>query len=247
MKLVSLNIEVNKHHDLVLPFLVAEKPDIICLQELLEEDLPRYKDALPGYQCHFKKRGYVTDTVVLAETVGKYHGVAIFARELIAPKYTYYVGNEENLKIPYEKYIADETISKNNVVVWATVPDPKGGKPVTIATTHFTLTEGGESTPYQLQTLDALFAALAPLGEFALVGDMNAPRGNETFRRMAEKWKDNIPMGYETSLDQRLHRVPGLMRMVDCLFTTPTHIAKNVRLVDGLSDHMAIVADIHAA
>lgn len=33
--------------------------------------------------------------------------------------------------------------------------------------------------------------------------------------------------------------------MVDGLFTTSDYKASNVRLVDGVSDHMAIVADIY--
>jgi len=32
--------------------------------------------------------------------------------------------------------------------------------------------------------------------------------------------------------------------MVDCLFSTPAYKASNVKLVDGVSDHMAIVAEI---
>jgi hypothetical protein len=33
--------------------------------------------------------------------------------------------------------------------------------------------------------------------------------------------------------------------MVDGLFTTPVYQTSNVKLVDGVSDHMAIVAEIH--
>jgi hypothetical protein len=41
-----------------------------------------------------------------------------------------------------------------------------------------------------------------------------------------------------------LHRVKGIMFMVDGLFTTSKYNATNVKLVDGVSDHMAIVANI---
>ena len=67
---------------------------------------------------------------------------------------------------------------------------------------------------------------------------------NEAFDRIARKYKDNIPKKYKTSLDQNLHRVKGLQYMVDGLFTTPGYKASNVKLVDGVSDHVAIVADI---
>ena len=36
----------------------------------------------------------------------------------------------------------------------------------------------------------------------------------------------------------------GLGLMVDGLFTTPKYIASNVKLEPGVSDHMAIVANI---
>ena len=54
----------------------------------------------------------------------------------------------------------------------------------------------------------------------AFCGDMNVPRGNETFNRLAEKYKDNIPLEYKTSIDQNLHRVKGLQVMVDGLYYT---------------------------
>jgi hypothetical protein len=47
-----------------------------------------------------------------------------------------------------------------------------------------------------------------------------------------------------TSLDQNLHRIPGLQFMVDGLFTTEKVRAENVALCDGVSDHMAIVATL---
>ena len=74
---------------------------------------------------------------------------------------------------------------------------------------------------------------------------MNAPRGNETFSRLEEKYKDNIPREYKTSIDQNLHKVKGIQFMVDGLFTTPVYKASNVKLVDGISDHMAVVAEIN--
>ena len=128
--------------------------------------------------------------------------------------------------------------------MWVNVKD-KDDNHYKFVTTHFTITKNGESTPYQLEVLDLLLAQLEKLGEFVFCGDMNAPRGNETFNRLAEKYKDNIPLEYKTSIDQNLHRVKGLQVMVDGLFTTPTYRTSNVKLVDGISDHMAVVAEIN--
>ena len=46
------------------------------------------------------------------------------------------------------------------------------------------------------------------------------------------------------NIERNLHRYKGVQCMVDVLFTTPSYKASNVKLVDGLSDHMAVVADI---
>ena len=103
----------------------------------------------------------------------------------------------------------------------------------------------GESTAFQLEDVENMLALVKGLGEIVLVGDFNAPRGGETFSRIAKHYKDNIPAKYATSIDQHLHKVKGLQYMVDGLFTTPAYSASDVKLVDGVSDHMAIVANMH--
>lgn len=62
MKLISLNIENNLHHKTVLAFLKKEKADVVCLQELLEEDFEFFKKELnldgvyqPWSYCNNKK------------------------------------------------------------------------------------------------------------------------------------------------------------------------------------------------
>mgnify|MGYP003518349091 FL=1 len=85
------------------------------------------------------------------------------------------------------------------------------------------------------------------MGEFIITGDFNAPRGRETFAIFAEKFKDNIPLSYESSLDTKFHRSPEIRsgerkNMVDCLFSTPSYFITDVKLIEGVSDHKAIVA-----
>jgi hypothetical protein len=91
---------------------------------------------------------------------------------------------------------------------------------------------------------------LGTMGEFVLGGDFNAPRGGEMFSVLSSAYTDNIPLQYKTSLDLTLHRAarergPQLGdKMVDGLFSTPAYSVSDVRLVDGVSDHMAVVATI---
>ncbi len=59
MKLISLNIELNRHHELVLPFLKSQNADVVCLQELLEEDFEMYKREL-GMNGVYRALSYIT-------------------------------------------------------------------------------------------------------------------------------------------------------------------------------------------
>ncbi len=241
MKLISLNIETDIHNDAVLEFLKKENPDVFCVQELLEENVSFYENKL-NMKCIFRPQIYIY-FLGHGGPQNKRVGVGIFAKNILSSGHAYYTGDPATIEKPFEEYFPIDEKAENHVLLWADIPDTNG-KIFRIATTHFTLTEKGESTPWQLETLEMLFKELDPLGQFVLCGDMNAPRGRETFNRLAEKYKDNIPPEYLTSLDQKLHRVPGLMYMVDGLFTTQDYIAENVKLVDGISDHMAIVANI---
>lgn len=243
MKLVSINIELNKHYKTVLDFLKLQEPDVICLQELLEDDFEDFKKAL-GQQGVFKSHTRVGKHSHLEDIEGKKEGVAIFAKNIIDSGSIYYEGSEENILKTYSEYLSNEENNKNSVLLWIKTKNEEG-EPYKFITTHVPVTKEGKSTPYQLAVIDTLLEKLDLLGEFVFCGDMNAPRGNEAFSRLAKKYKDNIPLEYKTSLDQNLHRVKNLQNMVDGLFTTPAYNASNVKLLDGISDHMAIVADIN--
>ena len=237
MKLVCINIELNKHREKVLDFLKKEKPDVICLQELLESDFERFKNEL-------NMEGVFELFYVLSltrepdrpELNGQKYGVAIFSKKIFNSGVNFYVGTKENILKPLDKYFENKENTKNNVFVWVDIENKKGEK-FKFITTHLPVTKNGEVTDFQLKNIP----------EFVICGDTNAPRGREAFDKMAKVYKDNIPKKYKTSIDQNLHRVKGIQFMVDCLFSTPGYTAKDVKLVDGVSDHIAIVADIEKA
>lgn len=243
MKLVSLNIECNKHYEKFIPFLKEQNPDVICLQEVLEEDFVflQEKIGLPGI---FKAHAYVTSNHEnYRDLCGKRFGVAIFTQTVIDSGYSFYWGKEENIAVSFEEYAVKKEELQSYVLLWVDIQD-KEGKTFRCVTTHYPVSKEGEASTHQLEVLTPFFEHLERLQEFVICGDFNAPRGNETFTRIAKKYKDNIPEKYVTSLDQNFHRMKDLMFMVDCLFTTPQYNAKEVSLTDGLSDHMAIVATI---
>lgn len=241
MKLISINIQNNLHNDIVLKFLQEEKPDIICMQELLEEDFSFFKEALhlDGVYC---PQAYIRG-ITYPELKGKREGVAILASQILNSGYVFYNGSEENILLPFDRYMSDEEFRKNNAFVWAET-EMKNGSLFKLATIHPPVTEKATTTPYQLEVIKKLLGQLENLGEIILAGDTNAPRGKEAFAMIAEKYKDNIPQEYTTSIDQNLHRVKGLQNMVDGLFTTSSYTVKSAKLMGGLSDHMAIVAEI---
>lgn len=240
MKLISVNIESNFHTDLVLAFLKRENADVICMQELLEEDVEMFKKEL-GFECIYRPVSYWKNPVQYPTLMGKKQGVGIFAKNIVTSGSVFYYGKEENILRPFEEYVNDP--QKNYALAWI---DTKGNDSLIykFVTTHLPVTDKGSVSPFQLEVTDALISQLDMLGEFVLCGDTNAPRGGETFGRLAQKYKDNIPSEYQTSIDQNLHRVKGIQFMVDGLFTTPSYTALNVKLVDGVSDHMGVVADV---
>lgn len=242
MKLISINIEGNRHKERVTNFLRKEKPDVVCFQELLEEDFELYKQEL-SLEGVFQPLGYYKPPIYL-EFIGKRQGVAIFAKKIISWGSIFYTGQEENILKPYAEYISDEKFEKNTALIWAEIKDDNGAI-FKFITTQLPVTYKGEVTPYQLEVINSLLVHLDGLREFVLCGDMNAPRGFQSFALIAEKYKDNIPLKYKTSIDQNLHKVKGIQFMVDGLFTTPKYQASNVRLQDGVSDHQAVIAEIN--
>jgi mRNA deadenylase 3'-5' endonuclease subunit Ccr4 len=242
MKIVSLNIECDKHYERIFPFLENESVDVVCMQEVLEEDFEYIKENL-GMGGVYIPQGIVTSShPSYSHLYGKLFGVAIFSSTILESGYSFYWGNENNCRLDVSQYSKDVQGLQSFVTLWVKVI--VDGVEYRCVTTHFPVTVEGQSSPYQVEVANSFLKGLEQFENFFFCGDFNAPRGNETFAMMARKYKDCIPEKYVTSLDQNLHRFPGIQFMVDGLFTTVNYIASDVTLVDGLSDHMAIVATI---
>lgn len=235
-KLVSINIERSKHLDTVIPFVYAQKPDVITLQEVMERDVPLFEKEF-GMQCFY------VPVLVFAAGTGEKEGVegtAIFARDFKSRGSTYYAGQSE----PLARFTEEKDEKKSQVAKMLVHADiAVGDVTYKIATTHFTWTAKGEATELQLQDLQKLLVALEPLGEFVFTGDFNAPRGRETWNRLAARYKDNIPARYTSSIDP-MHQAGPLPYLVDGIFSTPEYYVENVELHEGISDHKAVTATI---
>ncbi len=246
IRLACLNIEKSKHFDLIVPFLSALMPDVFCVQELYESSLPVLVDVLSG-------AGYVYAPMTQRrrEVPPEIQGIGIFSRVPIrAQSILYYRGPSQPL--PESVQGEPATYLKDDRML-AFCDVEKDGTIFKVCTTHFTWTPDGKPSEGQRRDMRALLALLASQDEFVLAGDFNAPRGGEIFSMLAEKYKDNVPVNYETSIDVNLH-LAGKSRpeelkdkMVDGLFSTPGYAVSDVELHAGVSDHMAITATVDRA
>lgn len=242
LKLVSLNIEGQKHINLQVPFFKREMPDVLCLQEVFESDFLYFKRelAMEGHFAPMCKMRFVNDkkTEVLEKK-----GVAILSRILPhdTESFYYYIG-DRNLSREFVSRVSSQN-DINKVFLYGVFRN-REGESFTIGTTHFTWAPEGGTDDLQRRDIKSFLAAAGTVPELVFCGDFNAPRGKEIFGIIAEKYKDNIPAQYMTSIDGGIHRAGNLNFMVDGLFSTPEYSVENVKLVDGVSDHCAIVAHI---
>lgn len=234
-KLISINIENEKHIERVLDFVSREKPDVLCLQEVLERDVPVFEKALDT-------RGIFAPMGILpvADSREEIIGVGIFSSFPLNNVQSHYYakyGREPRVWTDEVTNLADRVLLSAKITT--------GETSYTVATTHFTWTPDGQATDRQRRDLSAFLDVLSRYDEILFSGDMNAPRGLETFEAIANRYQDHIPPEYLTSLDPELHKTKGEKHlMVDGLFGTPHYSTTDVRLQSGISDHMAIVATI---
>ncbi len=240
IKLISLNIEGNKHlEDRVLPFLLKRKPEVVTLQEVFLSDVPKIEEALGmnGIFIPMADVNYENEHLPARGLWGILHLTKLNAVEA---SYQYYYGIED--EIP--KFFANQDPnSMNRVLVWQVVE--KEGQFYRFATTHFTWSKDGQTIDLQKQTYQSMNEILKTFPDVVLTGDFNAPRGREIFTNLSKSYTDNIPQDITTTIDNNLHKAKANIQfVVDGCFTSEEYKASEVEVVDGVSDHMAVVATI---
>jgi endonuclease/exonuclease/phosphatase family metal-dependent hydrolase len=233
--LVCLNIERSRHLARFIPFLAERKPDVVCLQELDEGDIPRIMAEVGLGHCHFAPMARLS-----ADT--RPFGIAILTRTPPESAETLpYAGGGSGTEV-FDRRDAETRVATCRYVL-ACVKIDIGDTRFTIATTHFPWTPEGDARPFQFDAAEALIRTLgtAPV---ILAGDFNAPRGGPVFARLSAIWQDCIPPDITSSLDPELHRAGPLDLMVDGLFATPDYRIDDVQFHTGVSDHRAITARI---
>ena len=239
LTLIQLNIEGSRHLARVLPFFKEEKPDIVCIQELQEKDIPPIKNALGKTVFHY----FIPMLHHVVEGKKEFEGIGIFSQLPFKKRFAHYYTDPQGLENERND-TTTETKRKTQAYVLVGCDIENEGASFRILTTHFTWTPNGQPDDYQRIDLQAMLALLEPLGDFVLTGDFNAPRGGEIFTRLAERFTDTVPPHYTSSIDGTLHRAGPLPYMVDGIFSTPTYSVSNVEMRCGVSDHCALVARI---
>ena len=238
LKLVSINIELNKHLDEVASFLSREQPDVACLQEMVESDMPRFQKAL-GLPGRFEPMGFPRLPHHLQMGLGEHpFGIAMFSRFPAQFEVLYYHGTPD--VVPS---FTAAPFAVNRMFLHASVTAE--GKAYSLGTTHLTWTEGGEANERQRQATKLFLSVFKRFPNIVFCGDVSAPRGKEIWSMFSARYKDNIPLEYDSSLDPNLHRLKDHKKfVVDGLFSTPEYVCHDTKLVEGISDHMAIVSQI---
>ncbi|RJR14108.1 endonuclease/exonuclease/phosphatase family protein, partial [Candidatus Parcubacteria bacterium] len=139
LKLATLNVERSKHLDLVLPFLAEQKFDVVCLQELMERDISRFKE-IAGENFVFAPM-----TRWVKEGPPTVIGVGVFSpHPLKHSAAQYYHGSADILATFDETSIDTKAKTVSNPLLVADIE--KEEVVYRIVTTHFSWTPDGSAS-----------------------------------------------------------------------------------------------------
>jgi endonuclease/exonuclease/phosphatase family metal-dependent hydrolase len=228
------------------------KAEVVCFQEIFEKDFLFLKE-------RFGMHGVFSPMVILDISDGKkdFLGVAILSKyDIKKSEEFYYTGDRKNIKywdrkvlnLIIKKITKEDLVALDQVLcrVFLFVSVIKNGKEYNFSTTHFTRTLDGREDDFQKRDIRELLSFTTKKDSLILCGDFNVARGDsKIYEILKEEYKDNIPEKYDSSIDPNLHRVRGLKRMVDYIFSTNDYLVKNVELIEGVSDHKAVVGEVY--
>ncbi len=239
IKLLTLNIEGSKHLDKVVPFFKQENADIVCLQEVFKVDFPKIKKELNMQGKLFPGTNIIKPNK-FADQLHGLKGVAYLTRLKHSSIEPYYYMGDNKIKEFVDPYLV------NRILVYSVLDINK--QKYIVGTTHFPWTPDGKSSKQQWQAFNSLMAFIKKFDGFILCGDFNAPRGGDIFSAFTEYFTDSLPQNITSTLDPALHRKGDRLQLVvDTIFHTSNYEVNQVRVVEGVSDHKAIIGEISTA
>lgn len=236
-KLVTLNVEGDRHLDRFLAVLRELQPSIVCLQELFEVDVPRVVQELGMSEYRYVPTMMITEENRVQFPLKGNWGVALLTKLQVKSWEVFYYSQSSELRVFVEP---NDSI---RAVIVATLSD--GVDEYRVATTHFTWSPDGKPSELQRQDFARLKAILAQYPELILCGDFNAPRGGEMFSLFEQLYTDNVPQDVTTTIDNEWHYAKkDLQLVVDTIFSTPAYRVSNVQMLSGISDHLGVYGEV---
>jgi exonuclease III len=250
LKIITLNVERDRHWHEIIPFLQREMPEVLCLQEVFEEDAKMLASRF-GYDYIHIPITRIPHDLDPGGPPGLV-GPSLFSKLPLKNKdRAYYYEAAQEIQLYRGGTEIDKRATIHEGIAWGTVE--KEGVDFKIASLHFTWTHNGLPNKDQERDIASLFKILDKMPELLLCGDFNVPRGyNHIYDQLTARYKDNIPKEIETTLDISKHRVgkdpvegPRIAKyVVDYIFSTPEYKVSEVRVIYGISDHAAIAAKV---
>lgn len=233
LKLITVNVEQDKHFNKLISFLELEDADIVFLMEVYRDNIA----ILSGSKYPY------SEFIPNARVGTREWGVAVMSKLPILDKDRYYCGELNNRDMP-------EQGIETHLPAVLMIKVEKEGKVWQLGGTHFSWTPHGTSDQRQKDHFKNLVSYLKQKGELVIMGDFNIARGrNELYEELCKEYKDNIPTDVISTIDEELHRVnmtnPGkLSLVVDYAWSTKRYLVKDVEVKSGVSDHKAIVSRV---
>lgn len=233
LKLLTLNIQHDRHLDRVAQVIATHLPDIVCLQEIFEKDCAKLA-AVGGYRVKYAISALMPEGEE-GNSSPRSWGVAVLTRVPVREQTVAYYADDPRIRI------FKEPNDPRRMVVMSELEHD--GRNYKIGTTHFTWSVKGAATDEQREDFARLKQVLLPYPDYVLCGDFNAPRGGEMFSKFTDELGliDHLPPHITTTIDPQFHYAGALELAVDNIFSTPEYRVSEVQVLDGISDHKGIL------
>jgi len=257
---LHVNIERSKHINLIDRLLSEKRPEIICLSEVIDTDLEKFAKDHDYHYAFGSEISYAN---------GSNQGVAILSKHnIIETNMLRY--DENNTTTPPVISFIERHDTKDrpefrfhyhSVLLVATIN--KDDQQLTIATAHFPIadhstygddhdedhsldeTEDIHDINYVRGYFDRLMTLIRHLSSpLIFTSDLNNPRGEYMYDALAHELFDQVPQDITTTMDPKIHRVKNIQLVVDTIMTSPDISCSNFEVIDGVSDHKALLAEL---